>query len=76
MVIGESRSVADVARAVSVNEQTLRNWVAAYRVEHAGEEPPLAPSELHPLKWSSYRTRGGSVCELTSGLARDGVGPA
>jgi transposase len=50
MVIDESRSVADVARAASVNEQTLRNWVAAYRVEHAGEEPPLVPSERARLR--------------------------
>jgi transposase len=30
LVIEESRAVADSARAVGVNEQTLRNWVAAY----------------------------------------------
>jgi transposase len=26
MVIDESRAVAEVAREISVNEQTLRNW--------------------------------------------------
>jgi transposase len=53
LVIEESRSVPEVARAVGVNEQTLRNWVGAYRREHAGEEPPLKASErarLHELE--------------------------
>jgi transposase len=45
MVIAESRSVADVARDAGVNEQTLRNWVAKYRREHVGEEPPLSVPE-------------------------------
>jgi transposase len=50
MVINESRSVADVARAVGANEQTLRNWVGAYRKEHVGDEPPLIPSERARLR--------------------------
>jgi transposase len=50
LVIEESRAVADSARAVGVNEQTLRNWVAAYRREHVGEEPPLTVSERTRLK--------------------------
>jgi transposase len=50
MVIDESRAVADVAREISVNEQTLRNWVAAYRKAHAGEEPPLSISERARLR--------------------------
>jgi len=49
-VIEESRSVADAARAIGVNEQTLRNWVAAYRREHVGEEPPLTLSERARLR--------------------------
>jgi transposase len=50
LVTEESRSVAEVARAVGVNEQTLRNWVGAYRREHAGEEPPLTVSERDRLR--------------------------
>jgi transposase len=50
MVIEESRPVAEVAREISVNEQTLRNWVGAYRKAHAGEEPPLSVSERARLR--------------------------
>jgi transposase len=50
MVIELSRSVASVAREVGINEQTLRNWVNAYRKAHAGEEPPLAISERARLR--------------------------
>ncbi len=50
MVIEESRAVAEVAREISVNEQTLRNWVGAYRKAHAGEEPPLTISERARLR--------------------------
>ncbi len=49
-VIDESRAIADVAREISVNEQTLRNWVAAYRRAHVGEEPPLSISERAQLR--------------------------
>lgn len=49
-VIDSSRAVADVARELSVNEQTLRNWVNAYRLAHAGEEPPLSVSERARLR--------------------------
>jgi transposase len=49
-VIEQSRSVADVARELSVNEQTLRNWVNAYRLAHADEEPPLSVSERARLR--------------------------
>ena len=48
-VIEDSRPVAEVARELHVVEQTLRNWVNAYRVEHAGDEPPLALSERAEL---------------------------
>lgn len=50
MVIEESRPVAEVAREISVNEQTLRNWVGAYRKAHVGEEPPLTISERARLR--------------------------
>jgi transposase len=38
-VIDNSRTIADVARSLDVVEQTLGNWVKAYRELHAGEEP-------------------------------------
>jgi len=50
MVIEASRPVATVAREIGVNEQTLRNWVNAYRQAHAGEEPPLTLTERARLR--------------------------
>lgn len=50
MVIEQSEAVAKVARDIGVNEQTLRNWVNAYRRAHAGEEPPLSISERTRLR--------------------------
>ena len=50
MVIEQSRPVAAVARELGVNEQTLRNWVAAYRREHADSEPALSLSERARLR--------------------------
>ncbi len=50
MVIEASRPIAAVAREIGVNEQTLRNWVGAYRRSHAGEEPPLSVSERTRLR--------------------------
>lgn len=44
-VVETSRPVAVVARELGVNEQTLRNWVNAYRLEHADKEPALNVSE-------------------------------
>ncbi len=49
-VINDSRSVVEVAREISVHEQTLRNWVSAYRRVHAGEEPALTISERARLR--------------------------
>jgi transposase len=48
MVVETSRPIAEVAREIHVNEGTLGNWVAKYRVDHAGEEP-------------HYRSRSGHV---------------
>lgn len=45
LVINSSRSIAQVARELSVHEGTLGNWVTLYRNEHADEEPPLTPAE-------------------------------
>jgi transposase len=50
MVIEASRPIAECARDIGVNEQTLRNWVNAYRKAHAGEEPPLSVSERAELR--------------------------
>jgi transposase len=50
LVVETSRPIADCARDIGVNEQTLRNWVNAYRKAHAGEEPPLSVSERAELR--------------------------
>ena len=50
MVIESSRPVAEVARKIQVNEGTLGNWVNKYRVDHAGEEPPLSISDRSRLR--------------------------
>jgi transposase len=50
LVIEMSRPVADAAREIGVHEQTLRNWVSAYRKARAGEEPSLSVSERAELR--------------------------
>jgi transposase len=50
MVVEESRAIPSTAREIGVNEQTLRNWVNAYRQVHAGEESPLTISERARLR--------------------------
>jgi transposase len=45
MVVETQRPIAEVAREIHVNPGTLGNWVARYRADHAGEEPPLSISE-------------------------------
>jgi transposase len=50
MVVESSRSIAEVAREIQVNETTLGNWVAKYRAEHAEDEPPLSMSERARLR--------------------------
>jgi transposase len=50
LVVETSRPIAECARDIGVNEQTLRNWVNAYRKAHAGEEPPLSVSERAELR--------------------------
>ena len=49
-VINKSRPIADVARENGLLAQTLGNWVNAWRVEHAGDEPPLTLPERARLK--------------------------
>jgi transposase len=50
LVIDGSRPIAAVARELGIGEGTLGNWVAAYRRDHAGEEPPLNISERERLR--------------------------
>ena len=49
-VIEKSRPVADVARENGLVAQTLGNWVSAWRIAHAGDEPVLTLSERARLK--------------------------
>jgi transposase len=44
------RPVAEVARELGLNEQTLRNWVSAYRKAHPEEERPITVSERARLE--------------------------
>jgi transposase len=50
MVAESSRSIAEVAREIGVNETTLGNWVREYREAHADDEPPLTLSERTRLR--------------------------
>jgi transposase-like protein len=50
MVIETSRPIAQVAKELGINEGTLGNWVAVYRREHAGEEPPLSVTDRARLR--------------------------
>jgi transposase-like protein len=45
MVVKTQRPIAEVAREIHVNPGTLGTWVAKYRADHAGEEPPLSITE-------------------------------
>lgn len=49
-VIRNSRAIATVARENAVVEQTLRNWVNAYKKEHPVPEDELSVSERARLK--------------------------
>ena len=57
MVIETSRPIARVAKELGINEDTLGNWVAAYRRDHAGEEPPLTVSERARLREAERENR-------------------
>jgi transposase len=57
MVIETSRPIARVAKELGINEGTLGNWVAAYRRDHAGEEPPLTISERARLREAERENR-------------------
>ena len=57
LVIEGSRPIAAVAREVGVGDGTLGNWVAAYRREHAGDEPTLNINERERLRQLERETR-------------------
>lgn len=50
MVLANSGKVAPVARDFGINEQTLRNWVNAYRERVPDAEPPLTVNERARLR--------------------------
>ena len=50
MVVETSRPIAEIAREIHVKEGALGNWVAKYRADHAGEEPPLSLPERARLR--------------------------
>mgnify|MGYP001797558618 CR=1 FL=1 len=58
-VIDKSRPIAVVARENGLVAQTLGNWVSAWRVDHAGEEPELSLTLVPSGKVNCYfRPRG------------------
>jgi transposase-like protein len=50
-----------VAKELGINEGTLGNWVAVYRREHAGEEPPLTVNERARLRQGVGKVAAGGV---------------
>ena len=50
MVVETSRPTAQIARELGIGEQTLGNWVANYRRDHAGDEPALNLDERAQLE--------------------------
>jgi transposase len=59
MVLDEGRAIAEVARAIGVNEGTLGNWVAKERGVRAGHEPVTADerAELAELRAENAQLR-------------------
>lgn len=49
LVINTGRPVAVVARELGIVEQTLGNWVKAYRVRQEADDGPLTESERAEL---------------------------
>jgi transposase-like protein len=56
-VIDGSRPIVAVARELGVIEQTLGNWVKAYRAEHAEDEPALSVPERIRLREAERELR-------------------
>ena len=57
LVVEGQRSTAEVAREYGIGETTLGNWVKKYRLDHAGEEPPLELPERAELAELRRRVR-------------------
>jgi transposase len=57
LVVEGGRSTAEVAREYGIGETTLGNWVKKYRLDHAGEEPPLELPERAELAELRRRVR-------------------
>jgi transposase len=57
LVVEGRRSTAEVAREYGIGETTLGNWVKKYRLDHAGEEPPLELPERAELAELRRRVR-------------------
>ena len=72
LVIEASRSIAQVARELGINEGTLGNWVNRYRAEHVDDEPPLDVSERARLRdaLGSRHRRCERCGRLELGLSR------
>jgi transposase len=49
-IVEKSRAIASVAKEHGLVEQTVGNWVRAYRLAHAGSEPELTLSERARLR--------------------------
>ncbi len=56
-VIETSRPIAQVAKEVGIIDQTLGNWVSAYRRDHADDEPALSVSERERLRTAEAAVR-------------------
>ena len=56
-VIEASRPIAAVARDLGIVEQTLGNWVKAWRDTHADDEPPLSVPERIRLREAERELR-------------------
>ena len=50
MVTETGRTVAEVARELGLNQQTLRNWVNAHEAARDDPEPSLSVSERARLR--------------------------
>ncbi|MGH8963691.1 MAG: IS3 family transposase [Jatrophihabitantaceae bacterium] len=77
VVIESSRSTAEVAREIGVNEGTLGNWVAKYRSEHVDDEPSLTLPERARLRELEREVRElrmkSEFLGKSGGLLRRGV---
>ncbi|MCA1696821.1 MAG: IS3 family transposase [Actinobacteria bacterium] len=77
MVVETSCPIAEVAREIGVHEGTLGTWVTRYRVDHAGEEPPLSITDRARLRELEKECRElkmkADFLGKSGGLLRPGV---